>query len=57
MELFNYPELRRILKEKYYRKLLISTVPTAKGAQNINLYSSFFPVKRIKDKPVSTLKK
>lgn len=57
IELFTYPEIRRSLKEKYYRKLLISTNPTNKGAQNINIYNSFFPVKRIKDKPVSYLKK
>lgn len=57
LELFNYPELRKVLKEKYYKRLVISTNPTVKGAQNINLYSSFFPVKRIKEKPVSTLDK
>lgn len=48
MELFNYPELRKILKEKYYKKLVISTAPTVKGNQNINLYSQYFPIKRIK---------
>lgn len=57
MELFNYPELRKILKEKYYKKLLITTKPTSKGEQNINLYSNYFPVKRIKEKPVASLKK
>lgn len=57
LELFSYPELRKILKEKYYRKLVISTTPTVKGAQEIDLYNIFFPVKRIKDKPISTLKR
>lgn len=57
LELFNYPELRKLLKEKYYKKLVVSTTPTVKGQQNINLYSSYFPVKRIKEKPVSNLAK
>ena len=57
MELFNYPELRKILKEKYYKKLVITTTPTVKGNQNINLYSTYFPVKRIKEKPVASLRK
>lgn len=35
----------------------MSTQPTKKGIQDIDLYSTFFPVKRIKDKPVSTLNK
>lgn len=56
-ELYTYPELRRLLKEKYYKKLIISTQPTKKGIQDIDLYSIYFPVKRIKDKPVSTLKR
>ena len=37
--------------------MIISTQPTKKGIQDIDLYSTFFPVKRIKDKPVSTLKR
>jgi hypothetical protein len=57
MELFNYPELRKILKEKYYKKLVITTTPTVKGNQNINLYSTYFPVKRIKEKPIASLRK
>ena len=57
MELYNYPELRKILKEKYYKRLLLSTSPTEKGLQNISLYSMYFPVKRIKEKPVPSLKK
>lgn len=56
-ELYSYPELRRILKEKYYKRLVISTQPTKKGNQDIDLYSIYYPVKRIKDKPVSTLKR
>lgn len=56
-ELYSYPELRRILKEKYYKRLVISTQPTKKGIQDIDLYSIYYPVKRIKDKPVSTLKR
>jgi hypothetical protein len=44
-------------KDKYYKKMIISTQPTKKGIQDIDLYSTFFPVKRIKDKLVSTLKK
>ena len=56
-ELFCYPELRKILRDKYYKKLVISTTPTKKGDQDISLYSSYFPVKRIKEKPISTLKR
>lgn len=36
---------------------MISTSPTVKGSQNISIYSPYFPVKRIKDKPISSLKK
>lgn len=35
----------------------MTTFPTNKGSQNINIYNSFFPVKRIKDKPINSLKK
>ena len=56
-EMFSYPELRKVLREKYYRKLVISTTPTQKGKQEIDLYSPYFPVKRIRDKPVSTLRR
>jgi len=45
------------MREKYYKKLVLSTNPTSKGNQDIDLYSQFFPVKRIRDKPVSTLKR
>jgi hypothetical protein len=47
-ELYCYPELRKILREKYYKKLVISTSPTARGNQDIDIYSIYFPVKRIK---------
>lgn len=47
-ELFTYPELRKILREKYIKKLVINTNPTSKGSQDIDLYSQFFPVKRIR---------
>lgn len=56
-ELFAYPELRRILKDRYFKKLIISTTPTKKGAQDIDLYSMYFPVKRIKEKSISILKR
>jgi hypothetical protein len=46
-----------MLKERYYKKLLISTNPTNKGSHYITIYNSFFPVKRIKEKPLTTLKK
>jgi hypothetical protein len=36
---------------------VITTTPTVKGNQDIDLYSIYFPVKRIKEKPVSTLKR
>jgi len=49
--------MRKILKEKYYKKLLISTYPTNQGSHIINIYNSFFPVKRIKDKPVNSFRK
>jgi len=55
--LFSHPELRKYLKEQYYGALTISTVPTKKGDQDINLYSQYFPVKKIKDKPIKTLPK
>jgi hypothetical protein len=35
----------------------MSTQPTKKGEQDIDLYSIYFPVKRIKEKPISTLKR
>lgn len=56
-ELFSYPELRKILREKYYKRLVITTSPTFRGNQDIDLYSIYFPVKRIKEKPVTTLKR
>ena len=37
--------------------MVISTTPTEKGNQGVDLYNMFFPVKRIKDKPVNTLKR
>jgi transcriptional accessory protein Tex/SPT6 len=49
--------LRKILKERYYKKLLMSTTPTSKGSHYITIYNSFFPVKRIKEKPLATLRK
>ena len=49
--------MRKILREKYYKKLVISTNPTGKGSQDIDLYSQYFPVKRIREKPVSTLRR
>lgn len=52
LELYSYPELRKILKERYYKRLVISTSPTKKGTQNIDLYNLYFPVKRIKEKPI-----
>jgi hypothetical protein len=57
LELFNYPSMRRILKEKYYKKLLISTYPTNQGSHHMGIYNLFFPIKTIKDKPVMFLKK
>ena len=57
LELFNYPELRKILKDKYYKKLVISTSSTKKGENDINIYSMYFPVKRIREKPIYTLKR
>lgn len=47
-ELFTYPELRKMLRERYIKKLVINTNPTNKGIQDIDLYSQFFPVKRIR---------
>lgn len=35
----------------------MSTYPTNQGAHHINIYNTFFPVKRIKDKPVMMMKK
>jgi len=35
----------------------MSTTPTKKGQQDVNLYSQYFPVKKIKDKPIETLSK
>jgi hypothetical protein len=35
----------------------MTTFPTNKGTHHINIYNFFFPVKRIKDKPVNSLKK
>ena len=37
------------------KKLVICTTPTKKGSQDINLYSMFFPVKKIRDKLITTL--
>jgi transcriptional accessory protein Tex/SPT6 len=56
-ELYVYPELRKVLREKYFKKLVISTTPSIKGNQDIDLYSVFFPIKRIKEKPITTLKR
>ena len=36
---------------------MISTSPTNKGNHNIDIYNLYFPVKRIKEKPISTLKR
>lgn len=57
LELFAYPEFRKYLKDKYSKKLMVSTTPTKKGQHNIDLYSCYFPVKRINAKPLSTLKR
>jgi len=56
-ELFTYPELRKILKEKYFKRLVISSNPTESGSKDIDLYHPYFPIKRLKDKPIQTLKR
>ena len=48
--------MRKILRDKYFKKLVLTTTP-GELAQDIDLYNIFFPVKRIKEKPVSSLKR
>ena len=56
-ELFSYPELRKLLRDKYFKRLVITTIPSESGNQDIDLYNMYYPVKRIKEKPVNTLKR
>lgn len=44
------------MKEKYTKRAVITTTPTKKGEEDIGLYSMYYPVKRIKKKPVASFK-
>lgn len=43
----NYPLLKNYLRTIYEDKLLITTEPTILGEKEINIYSNFYPAKRI----------
>jgi hypothetical protein len=44
------------MRDKYMKKVVVSTTLTKKGEHDINIYSCFFPVKRIVKKPVTSFK-
>lgn len=45
------PELRRVIREFYWDKALISTQPTSKGISELDWLHPFYNVKCIQDKP------
>jgi transcription elongation factor SPT6 len=50
LELFYHPIIRKQLKKMYNDRVLVSTDPTEKGKKEINVYSFYYPCKRIRAK-------
>lgn len=50
LELFYHPIIRKNLKKMYNDRVSVFTDPTEKGKKEINIYSFYYPTKRIRGK-------
>jgi hypothetical protein len=53
----NDPAVRNAARSRFNSKAEVNTVPTERGALEIDASHEFYPVKRIKDKPLSAVRR
>jgi len=51
-----HPDIRNFVKKLIFKKGLVSTEPSEKGEKELDVFSPFFKVKRLVDKPIAKFK-